>query len=317
MKDFTVLLYEPMHKQGTAILEEYCEVVYPESLEEECILEFAPKVNGIIIRANGKVSAKIINSSPEIRVIGRHGIGVENIDVETACRKGIWVVNTPESNAESVAEHFLMLALNLSKKFFNSFTELKKGNWNTRYIYTGTEMFGKTIGIIGFGRIGRTIARKCHFAFSCPIIYYDIKRYPEAEKELDAKPVPLDELLKNADYISLNTPLILETHHLIGEDEISLMKPTAFLINTARGKVWNEKAVYNSLIERRIAGAGSDVFEDEPPKIDNPLFTLDNFIATPHMASHTEEALIRMSFVAEDIIRVLKGEKPKYPVNSI
>ncbi|MFC1562922.1 hydroxyacid dehydrogenase [candidate division KSB1 bacterium] len=317
MKELTVLLYEPMRKEGIAVLEEYCEVIYPESVEEESILEHAPKIDGIVIRANGKVSEKIINSSPKLKVIGRHGIGVENIDIETATQRGIWVVNTPESNAESVAEHFMMFALNLSKKFIKSFAELKNGNWNSRYIYTGTEIFGKTVGIIGFGRIGRTIACHCHSAFSCPIIYYDIKKYPEEEEKLGAKPVSLNELLNNADYISLNTPLTKETHHLIGKNEISLMKPTTFLINTSRGKVWDEKAVYEALIEKRIAGAASDVFEDEPTTIDNPLFKLDNFIATPHMGSHTEEALMRMSLVAEDIITVLKGGKPKYPVNSV
>ncbi len=317
MKNFTVLLYEHIHKQGTAILEEVCEVIYPETLEEECILKYASKIDGIIIRANGKVTANIINSAPKLKVIGRHGIGVENIDVDSASKKGIWVVYTPESNAESVAEHFLMLALNLSKKFFISLTEFKKGNWNARYTYTGTEIFGKTIGIIGFGRIGRTIAHHCHFAFSCPIVYHDIIKYPEIEKELNAKFLPLNELLKNSDYVSLNTPLVSETTHLIGENEISLMKSTAFLINTARGKVWDEKAVYDALKEMRIAGAATDVFEEEPASPENILLTLDNFIATPHMASHTEEALIRMSLVAKDIIAVLKGGKPEYPVNSL
>ncbi len=317
MKEFTVLLYEPMRKEGTALLEDFSNVIYPESVEEDCILKYAPQIDGIVIRANGKVTEKIINSSPKLKAIGRHGIGVENIDIKAATNKGVWVVFTPESNAESVAEHFLMLALNLSKKLLISYDELKKGNWKARFIYTGTEMFGKTVGVIGFGRIGRTVAYHCHTGFSCPIIYHDIKQYPEEEKKLGAKFVPLDELLKNADYVSLNTPLTNETQYLIGKDEIALMKPTAFLINTSRGKVWNEKDVYQALVEKQIAGAATDVFEDEPTIIDHPLFSLENFVATPHMASHTEEALIRMSLVAEDVIRVLKGEKPKYPVNSV
>ncbi|MDI7260322.1 MAG: hydroxyacid dehydrogenase [Thermodesulfobacteriota bacterium] len=316
MGSFKFLLYEDMHEVGKARLREKGEVLFAKSVEESSLIDEVKEIDGIIIRANGKVSRKLIESAPRIKVIGRHGVGVENIDLEAATEKGIWVVNTPDANDVSVAEHFFGLALMLSKmlkKGEKAFRE--EGRWEARYQYIGNELHGKTLGILGFGRIGRAVGRIGYKGFDMKVLYYDALRYEEAEKEIHAVKQSLEEVLSQCDYISINLPMLPETKGVVGEKEFKLMKPTAYILNLARGPVWDEKALYNVLKEGRIAGAASDVFEVEPATKDHPLLELDNFIGTPHMAAHTEEALKRMSLVAEDVIQVLEGEVPLHPVN--
>jgi D-3-phosphoglycerate dehydrogenase len=256
-------------------------------------------------------------SAPKLKVIGRHGVGVENIDLEAATEKGIWVVNTPDANDISVAEHFFGLAIILSKMLKKADIALREGRWGARYEYTGNELHGKTLGILGFGRIGRAVGRIGHKGFDMKVLYYDAVRYEETEKELKAMKVSLEEVLSESDYVSINLPMLPETKGLLGEREFGLMKPSAFIINLARGPIWDEKVLYKVLKEKKIAGAGSDVYEVEPAAKGHPLFDLENFVGTPHMAAHTEEALRRMSLVAEDVIRVLEGKAPVHPVNPV
>ena len=315
MKRFVVLLYEDMHEAGKAILREKAEILFATSLEESSLIKEVREVDGIIVRANGKVSRKMMESAPKLKVIGRHGVGVDNIDLEAATEKGIWVVNTPDANDASVAEHFFGLALMLSKMLKKGEIALREGRWEARYQYIGKELHGKTLGILGFGRIGKTVGRMGYNGFEMKILYYDAIQYKEVEKEIKATKVSLDELLSESDFISINLPMLPETKGLVGEREFGLLKPTAYIINLARGPIWDEKALYAVLKEGRIAGAGSDVFEVEPATKGHPLFQLENFIGTPHMAAHTDEALRRMSLVAEDIIRVLDGKAPLHPVN--
>jgi D-3-phosphoglycerate dehydrogenase len=315
MKRFVVLLYEDMHEAGKAILKEKAEILFATSLEESSLIKEVREVDGIIVRANGKVSRKMMESAPKLKVIGRHGVGVENIDLEAATEKGIWVVNTPDANDLSVAEHFLGLALMLSKMLKKGEIALREGRWEARYQYIGKELHGKMLGILGFGRIGKTVGRMAYKGFEMNVLYYDTVQYKEAEEEIQARKVSLDELLSKSDFISINLPMLPETKGLIGKRELGLLKPTAYMINLARGPIWDEKALYTVLKEKKIAGAGSDVFAVEPATKDHPLFQLENFIGTPHMAAHTDEALKRMSFVAEDIIRVLGGKAPVHPVN--
>jgi D-3-phosphoglycerate dehydrogenase len=258
----------------------------------------------------------MMDSAPRLKVIGRHGVGVENIDLEAATEKGIWVVNTPDANDISVAEHFFGLALILSKmlkKGERAFRE--EGRWEARYQYIGNELHGKTLGILGFGRIGKAIGRIGARGFDMKILYYDAFRFEEVEKKIGAVRVSLEEVLSQSDYISINLPMLPATKGIIGERELRMMKPTAYIINLARGPIWDEKALYRVLKEGRIAGAGTDVFEVEPATQDHPLLEIENFFATPHMAAHTEEALKRMSLVAEDVLRVLEGKRPLHPVN--
>jgi D-3-phosphoglycerate dehydrogenase len=317
MKKFKVLLYEDMHEAGKALLKEKGEIFFAKSLEETSLIEEVRECDGIIIRANGKVSRILMDSAPKLKVIGRHGVGVENIDLEAATEKRIWVVNTPDANDISVAEHFFGLALILSKILKKADIALREGRWGVRYEYIGRELHGKTLGILGFGRIGGAVGRIGHQGFDMKVLYYDALRYEEAEKELGAKKVSLEEVLSQSDFISINLPMLPETKGLLGEREFRLMKSSAYIINLARGSIWDEKALYPILKEGKIAGAGSDVYEIEPAMKGHPLFELENFVGTPHMAAHTDEALRKMSLVAEDVIRILEGKTPVHPVNPV
>src|SRR4030042_1486818 len=252
----------------------------------------------------------MLASAPKLKVIGRHGVGVENIDLEAATEKGIWVVNTPDANDISVWEHVFGLAIILSKMRKKADIALREGRWGARYEYTGNELHGKALGILGFGRIGRAVGRIGHKGFDMKVLYYDAVRYEETEKELKAMKVSLEEVLSESDYVSINLPMLPETKGLLGEREFGLMKPSAFIINLARGPIWDEKVLYKVLKEKKIAGAGSEVYEVEPAGKGHPLFDLGNFCGTPHMAAHTEEALRRMSLVAEVASGVVEGTDP-------
>jgi len=275
-------------------------------------------IDAIIIRANGKITRRIIESAPRLKVIGRHGVGVEQIDTQAATENRVQVVNTPDANYESVAEHVVGFMLILSKKMRNADILARKSDWNARYRLIGQELYGKTLGVIGFGKIGRRVAKIGILAFNMPILYYDKFKYKTFEEEYkNCKKESLEVLLRNSDYISINIPYFPELHHLIGKEEINLMKESAYIINTSRGALWDENALYEALKSGRIAGAATDVYEEEPFKKKNKLWELDNIIFSPHMAAHTKEALVRMSLVAEDVITVLESKEPKYPVNRL
>jgi D-3-phosphoglycerate dehydrogenase len=310
---FKVLLYEAMHREGTALLQEKCDLIYARSYDEKDLRVQAAEVDAIIIRANGAVTEKIIEAAPKLKVIGRHGVGLDAIDLVAAKKRGIRVVYTPQANKESVAEHFVALALMLAKRIRLADMALRDCNWQARYELIGTELRGKILGVLGLGRIGQQTARICRFGFDMKVLYYDPIEFPDTEKELNATRVDAKALFKEADFISINMPLLPQTRHFVNADLIKLMKPGAFLINMARGPVWNEMDVVAALQEKRITGAGADVYEVEPITPDNPLLKLDNFVGTPHMSAHTEEAMIRMSMVAKDVLSVLEGKAPEYP----
>jgi len=315
-KAFRFLLYEPMHEAGTSLLKQHGEVIMAPALDETTLMPVVRDVDAIVIRANGKVTRTVMEAAPKLRVIGRHGVGLETVDVPAATERGIWVVNTPEANSESVAEHFVGLALMLSKRMLEADQALRAGQWKVRNEYIGRELFGKTLGVAGFGRIGRTTARICHHGFGMPVIYYDVVAAdPGVEAETRATRVKLDELLRAADYVSLNLPLTPATRHIIGREQIRMMKPTAYLLNLGRGPLWDEGAVLEALEQQWISGAATDVFEEEPTAKDNPLFRHRRFVCTPHMAAHTDEAMRRMSLVAEDVVAVLEGKEPQWPAN--
>jgi D-3-phosphoglycerate dehydrogenase / 2-oxoglutarate reductase len=311
---FKILLYESMHPRGTGLLEEKCELVYANSLSEENLIAQAAAVDGIIIRANGAITRPIIESAPRLKVIGRHGVGLDAIDLRCAKERGVKVVYTPTANTESVAEHFVALALDLAKMIGLADAALRSGDWGARHRLIGTELRGKTLGVLGFGRIGQQTARICRNGFAMDVLYYDVCDYPAVERELQAKRVAREKVFEQSDFISVNLPLLPDTRHFVNADMLRLMKPSAFIINMARGPAWKEEDVVRALTEKWIAGAGSDVYEVEPASTDNPLFKMDNFVGTPHMSAHSEEGMIRMSMVAADVIAVLEGREPEYPV---
>ena len=311
---FRFLLFEPIHEAGASLLRQHGEVVLAPALDEATLLGCVRDADALVIRLYGRVTRRLMEAAPRLKVIGRHGVGLDTIDLEAAAELGIQVVYTPEGNSESVAEHFVGMALVLSKRMFEADRALRAGRWQARHELLGGELRGKTLGVFGFGRIGRATARICHRGFAMPVLYHDLREAPrDVEAELGARRVALETLLEASDFISLNLPLTAETRRCIGRAQLRRMKPSAFLVNLARGPVWDEAAVLEALDRGWIAGAGTDVFEEEPAPAEHPLFRHARFVCTPHMSSHTEEAMRRMSLVAEDVLAVLQGREPRWP----
>jgi len=260
-----------------------------------------------------KMTKEVIDGAKNLKVISRTGVGVDNVDVKAATEKGVLVLNTPEANSISVAEHAVALMLAVSKQLVMYDGELRAGNFAIRRTNKSVDIDGKTLGLIGCGRIGRFTAEKCRAAFDMKIIGYDpyIKELPGITLYES-----IGEVFERADYVSLHIPLTDETRNLVGETLLSKMKPSAYLINTSRGGIVDEAALARALKEERIAGAALDVLENEPPKADNPLLPLKNVILTPHSAALTKECSARVEREAvAGICDYLKGDTPKFVFN--
>lgn len=309
-----VLLYEPIHEDVLSTLEEKALVRLAVGLDEDTLLKQVADVEGIVIRARGEVTRRLMEAAPKLKAIGRHGVGVENIDLEAASEMGIVVVYTPDANLESVAEHCLGMMILLAKRILRADRALREGDWDARYRMVGDELLGKTLGVVGFGRIGQRVAAMCHSALAMIVLYYDVVARSQAEAETGARRVSLTELLESADVVSVHVPMLPQTRGLIGEAELRRMRTGAFLINSSRGPVVGRHALVRALQEGWIAGAGLDVFDPEPLPSDSPLLELDNVVVTPHMAAHTQEAMLRMAAVADDVLGVIQGLEPRHPV---
>ena len=314
MKPFRVLLYEDMHPAGKQVLAQKAELIFASSLDEDDLVRQVQDVDALIIRANGAVTARLMDAAPRLKVIGRHGVGLDAIDLDAAKERGIVVCNTPVANVESVAEQTVGLMIAVSKYIVRADKALRDGRWQVRYQYVGQELWGRTLGLIGMGRIGSRVAEICRLAFGMPILYYDILQHVQAEQELGAKRLPLENVLAEADYVSVHVPLVPATDRLIGRAQFARMKKGAIFINTARGPIVDETALLEALTSGHLAGAGLDVYSIEPLQADNPLLSLENVVLTPHMAAHTHDALRAMSLVAEDVLRVLEDQEPVYRV---
>jgi len=310
-----VLLYEPIHEEGMRVLRAHAAPHLASGRDEATIVREVADAEGIVIRAQGAATARVMDAAPRLKVIGRHGVGVDNVDVQAATERSIWVVNTPHVVTEPVAEHVVGMMLALAKDFRNSDAHVRGGDWGYRDRFQGMELRGRTLGVVGLGRIGFRVAEICRKGLGMEIVYTDALPQPKAEDELEARRMDLMPLLEISDVVTLHTPYLPATHYLINAEALRHVKPGAYLINASRGKVVEQAALVRALGERRIAGAALDVLETEPPEKDNPLFALDNVLLTPHCATATTEALIAMSLVAEDVIAVLQGRRPRYPVN--
>lgn len=310
-----VLLYEPIHDDAVRMLSDVAEIRYADGHTQDALIETARGVDGIIARIHGRVSAEVMDAAPQLAVIGSHGVGVDNIDVAAATERGIYVVNTPGANTNSVAEHGVGMMIALSKNFVALDQATREGRWEARYDYTGSELRGTTLGLVGFGRIGQRVASICREAFGMQILYADVVPHAEAAQALQARWVGLEALLSASDYVSLHVPLTRETRHLIGSEELNRMKPTAYLLNLARGAIVDEEALTEALRAGSIAGAGVDVFAEEPPSDDHPLLDLEKVLVSPHSAALTHQGLRRMAMVVEDVMRVWAGERPYHWVN--
>lgn len=309
-----ILLYEPIRETSRDLLRQHAEVRIAERLDEDYVIGAVPEVRGIIIHAYGNVTQRINEAAPPLRVIGRHGAGVETIDRETAAERGVVVVNVPDASAGPVAEHCPGMILVLARRMFKADRAPRGGNWQARDRLTGRELSGKTLGIVGLGRIGQRLAAICREALGMRILYHDVRGYPEIEAAVPTVRLPLAAVLEEPDFISVCVPLTPATRGLIDEVALRQMKSTAYLINTARGPVVDEAALIGALREGWIAGAGLDVYETEPLPLDSPLLTLENIVLAPHVAAHTEEALERTAVVVEDVLAVIQGHPPRHPV---
>jgi D-3-phosphoglycerate dehydrogenase len=260
--------------------------------------------------------AQVMKAARKLRIVARFGVGFDNVDLKAATERGVYVSNTPGVLSDAVAELTIALMLALSRRLLGAHAYVKSRRWTELSDFPlGIDLSGKTLGIIGLGQIGMEVAKRAS-GLRMAILYYDIVRREDAERLYDAKYSSLENLLKESDFVTLHVPLASRTEKLIGRSELALMKPTAYLINTARGKVVDQAALCEGLKEGRIAGAALDVYEVEPIARDEPLLQLDNVILTPHIGSATAETRTKMALTAaDDVIRVLKGEKPLNLVN--
>ena len=308
-----VLLTKKLTPSMAAQFDESVELVNIPEGDAEAFKKEMADADALLLSTAFKATGDIIAEAKNLKVISRTGVGVDNVDVNAASEKGIMVLNTPTANALSVAEHAVMFMLALSKQVRYYMDETVNGNFKVRRSNKSVDMNGKTLGLIGCGRIGRLVAKKCEAAFDMHTIGYD----PYIDHDVDnIKILPdMDSVLKEADYISLHLPLTDETRNLINRDKLALMKPTAFILNTSRGGIINEEDLAEALNNDVIAGAAVDVFSQEPP-VDNPLFKAKNILLTPHSAALTKECTLRVLQDAIDgISDFCKGEKPAHIFN--
>lgn len=284
---------------------------YVRTMTEAELALLVADVVGVVLGLD-PMTARVMEHAPQLRVISRYGVGLDNVDVAAATSRNIVVVNNPGINSVAVAELTMALILSLVRYIPQHRVRLREGEWRR---IQGMELQGCTLGIVGFGRIGREVATRAS-AFKMNIIYVDPAPAPrEVEALTDATPTGFEELLAESDVISLHLPLTAETRFLIDEKALELMKPTAYLINTARGGLIDEQSLYDALAAGSLAGAACDVFVTEPP-VDSPLLTLDNFIGTPHTGSATSQTTARMAMAASNnLLTALKGMRPANVVN--
>ncbi len=321
-----VFVTRTIPEKGLEMIKRYYDVeVWPEYTPPpyEVLLEKARESDALVTLLTDKVDCNLIESSqPRLRIIAQYAVGFDNIDLECATKHGVYVTNTPGVLTDAVADFTWGLILAVTRRIVEADQYVRSGEWHRTgtgwhpLMMLGFEVTGKTLGIIGMGRIGKAVAERAR-GFKMRILYYDKKRLPEAEeRRLCAQYVDLETLLRESDIVSIHTPLTPETYHLIGEKELRLMKPTAYLINTARGKVVDTKALVKALEEGWIAGAALDVFEEEPLPPDHPLTKFKNVVLAPHAASATVETRTRMAeIVAENLIAFYEGRVPPTLVN--
>jgi phosphoglycerate dehydrogenase-like enzyme len=300
-----------LHPEALARLEGHAEVIFPGTQEN------LPGAVAAVIGGSTVSDAFIERAGPGLRFVVRHGIGYNTLDIPAATRHGVMAANTPDAPTESTAEQAVGLLLAVAKLIVKSHLMMRENRpWGRRDLL-GTEVRDRTLGVVGYGRIGRRVADICALGLRMPTLVFDPflpegAPLPEGITAVDS----LDALLPRADFLTLHTPLNVETRHLIGARELALMRPGSFLINVSRGPVVDEAALIAALQSGHLAGAGLDVFDPEPPAPDNPLLHMDNVVVTPHVASHTDMGYWRMSTGCVDqVLQVLAGERPTFLIN--
>ena len=308
----TLLLSQMIHPAGYEMIKDRFNVVIPPDPSQLTFDALAKEANGIILRTNLKVSGDVIRTAKHLKIISRTGAGVDNIDLAAADAAGVIICNTPAVNNVSVAEHAVALMLSLSKQLPLLDTCVRTPDrWKERLKNHGVELYGKTLGVVGIGAIGAIAARICASGFGMRILVHD--PYADAARFSDYTFVGLPELFQQSDFITLHCPSLPETKGLVSRELIAQMKPSAYLINCARGDVLDAAALYDALSQGKIAGAGLDVFPAEPVPTDEPLLSLPNVIVSPHAAALTKEASQKMSTEAcRQVIEYFEGRTPPF-----
>ena len=314
----TVLLVEKIHPRYLKLLESRTRVVRPDGFDEDALARVvaAEQVDAIIIRTKGCVSAKILRASSKLKVVGRHGIGVDHIDIAAANKLGIVVVNTPGGSRIAVTEHTWGMILALTKNSLQADRAVRAGDYEMRERLKSFQLAGKTLGIVGLGRIGLSVAEIAVRGFGMKVLYADILSFPKHERRLGARRVALKKLLQQSDVVTVHTPLNRSTRGLLGAKQLAWMQTHAILINCARGAIVDTVAVAAALNAGKLGGAGIDVFDPEIPPPDHPLLKCLNAIFSPHSAAQTLEANLGYAEVVDDVLGVLAGKKPRHPVKS-
>ena len=314
MANARVLVSDPLAEEGLQILRAAVDVDVKTDLKEDELCGIIGEYDALLVRSSTEVTAKVIEAGKRLRFIGRAGVGVDNIDMEAATRKGIIVANAPEGNTLAATEHTMAMMQSLARNIPQANASLKKKEWK-RSKFMGVELNEKTLGIVGFGRIGREVAKRAN-AMDMKCVAYDPFITKERAAQLGVEMMSMADLFKVADVITVHTPLIAETKHVINAKSIATMKDCVRIINCARGGIIDEKALYDAIKSGKVAGAALDVFETEPP-LESPLLTLDQVIVTPHLGASTVEAQLNVAVsVAKQCIEVLRGGSAKYVVNA-
>jgi D-3-phosphoglycerate dehydrogenase len=310
-----VLVSDPIDQSGIDIISQVAQVDVKTGLSEAELVQIIPEYDALMIRSGTKVTEAIIEAATELKIIGRAGVGVDNVDVPAATRKGIVVVNSPEGNTIAAAEHALAMMLSLSRHIPEANQSIKSGKWD-RKKFIGVEVYKKTLGVVGLGKIGSHVAKVAK-AMGMKILAYDPFISTERAEQLGCNLVDMDLLMQESDYITLHIPKTNETYHSINAEAFAKMKPTARIINCARGGIIDEAALAEALKEGKIAGAALDVYENEPLEADSTLRELDKkIVMTPHLGASTAEAQVNVAIdVAEQIRDVLLGLPARSAVN--
>ena len=312
---FRILVSEVVTDNGLDFLRQQgYEIKRGQGLSKEQLIADLQDCDAMIMRV-AKLDADVLSACPRLKVIGKHGVGVDSIDLDYCKAHGITVVFTPQANSLSVAEHAIALMMACAKQIPLKFAEYKKGNYSIKDTCLGHEVSGKTIGLIGMGRIGSMVGRIALNGFGMRVLAYDPFLPAEATPAGFERAATKEELLEQADFVSLHLPSTKDTVKSIGEETFKHMKKTAYLINTARGSIVDEEALYNALVSGEIAGAGLDVSDPEPSSPDNPLMQLPNVIMTPHCGAATVDSMLHMSAdVAKGVWEALSGQAPTWKV---
>ncbi|MDI6772035.1 MAG: D-glycerate dehydrogenase [bacterium] len=284
----------------------------------EVLVREAAASDGLISLLTDRIDAALLDAAPRLRVVSNYAVGFDNIDVGAATERGVIVTNTPGALTETVADFTMALLFAVARRVVEADRYTRAGRWQSwgPMLLLGQDVCGATLGLIGLGRIGTAVARRAR-GFAMRVIYHDVARREGPEQELGLEFASMEEVLRLSDFVSIHVPLGPRTRHLIGAPQLALMKPTAFLINTARGPIVDSGALYDALAGRRIAGAGLDVFEEEPLPADHPLLTLENVVVAPHIASASVKTRTGMALMAvENLLDALAGRRPPNLVNT-